>query len=580
MKGMKPIETRPTALLTLVPALLAMALLMGRCANPVSPAGGPKDETPPGFVRSEPPQLTRNFSAPKVRIYFDEFVQFSNVNQQVIISPPMKERPTFKLKGKSVVIEFNEELLDSTTYNIFFGNAIVDLAENNPATNFQYVFSTGNILDSMTFRGNVRDAFTLEPLPDLNVMLYLDNNDTLPFDSLPYHVRPYYYTKTTESGDFQFNNLRDEDFKLLVLEDGNTNMLFDQVTERIAFLDSLIHPYYLAPPLPPDTVMVDDSLVIVPPPMQYEPDPVALFLFQEQDSLQRFIKASLVKEGKVMFVFKEPTLQPAIRALEMDGEPGSWAMTEVLANRDTINVWFMREVPDTLHFVVSDNQEVLDTVEVVTVPKAAGRRERRSKEEEPTTLNVKFGKKPELNMPLRLLFNYPATHRDLEGSLLVENDDTLAPSFRFRDSLRLVGEIHHEWLESANYRLLIPDSVFFGPYGQSHDTLKTTFKTKALSDYGNLILKVKVPDTGSNYILQLMNGDKIAQQVPVTGDGEVAFRYLLPGNVRIKVIYDANGNGKWDTGHYILGIQPEKVSFFPKEVTIRANWDIVEEWSL
>ena len=67
-------------------------------------------KTPPGFLRSEPPQLTRNFSESKVRIYFDEFVQFNNVNQQVIISPPMKEKPTFKLKGRSVVIEFNEEL--------------------------------------------------------------------------------------------------------------------------------------------------------------------------------------------------------------------------------------------------------------------------------------------------------------------------------------------------------------------------------------------------------------------------------------------------------------------------------------
>jgi uncharacterized protein (DUF2141 family) len=60
----------------------------------------------------------------------------------------------------------------------------------------------------------------------------------------------------------------------------------------------------------------------------------------------------------------------------------------------------------------------------------------------------------------------------------------------------------------------------------------------------------------------------------------VAFNYLLPGNYRLKVIFDRNNNKNWDTGHYILGIQPEPVYFFPKEITIRANWDIMEEWNL
>ena len=56
--------------------------------------------------------------------------------------------------------------------------------------------------------------------------------------------------------------------------------------------------------------------------------------------------------------------------------------------------------------------------------------------------------------------------------------------------------------------------------------------------------------------------------------------YLLPGNYIIKAIIDRNNNKKWDTGHYMLGIHPEEVYYFPSEITARANWDIIEDWTL
>jgi len=111
------------------------------CANPVSPSGGPQDTEPPIFIKSEPPQYSINFNSNKVRIYFNEFMQLKDINQQVIISPPMTKMPEFKLKGKSVVIEFKEELKEDATYNVFFGDAIVDLTENNPILNFKMVVS-------------------------------------------------------------------------------------------------------------------------------------------------------------------------------------------------------------------------------------------------------------------------------------------------------------------------------------------------------------------------------------------------------------------------------------------------------
>ncbi|MEZ5197491.1 MAG: Ig-like domain-containing protein [Bacteroidales bacterium] len=177
------------------------------CANPVSPTGGPQDTKPPKMLSASPPLFTRNFSEKKVRIYFDEYVEVKDLSNQLIVSPPMKKNPEVKIKGKSIIIEFDEELLAETTYNIFFGNSIVDITEGNPLSNFQYIFSTGNILDSLSIKGNIYNAFDNSAPEITNVMLYLDNNDTLVFDSLPYFIKPYFMTKTNENGDFTLNNL-------------------------------------------------------------------------------------------------------------------------------------------------------------------------------------------------------------------------------------------------------------------------------------------------------------------------------------------------------------------------------------
>ena len=61
----------------------------------------------------------------------------------------IKQFEYLNLKGKGIYFEIDsEELIDSSTYTFNFGNAIVDLNEGNPYTNFSYIFSTGSTIDS------------------------------------------------------------------------------------------------------------------------------------------------------------------------------------------------------------------------------------------------------------------------------------------------------------------------------------------------------------------------------------------------------------------------------------------------
>ncbi|OQX72215.1 MAG: hypothetical protein B6D61_14595, partial [Bacteroidetes bacterium 4484_249] len=87
-------------------------------------------------------------------------------------------------------------------------------------------------------------------------------------------------------------------------------------------------------------------------------------------------------------------------------------------------------------------------------------------------------------------------------------------------------------------------------------------------------------EPGNNHIIQLLQNDKIVKELIIKEDQRFSFEYLAPGTYIIKVIYDNNNNGIWDAGNYIHKIQPEKVGFFPAEISIRENWDLEEEWGL
>lgn len=240
--------------------LPALALMLYACANVVSPTGGPRDEDPPVVVRSEPPNFSANFTGGEVRIYFDEFVELRNVRQQLMISPPLEKTPDFRVRGRSIVFDTGTDLRENTTYSFFLGDAIRDITEGNALPNFSFVFSTGDYVDSLSVRGKVLDAFTLEPVKDVLVMMY----DRMPeeeklIDSVPYLERPVYVAKTGAEGQFRIGNMREGDYLMFALVDNNANYLYDLPEEKIAFIDSLVRPEYVPPPAPagPDILGLD-----------------------------------------------------------------------------------------------------------------------------------------------------------------------------------------------------------------------------------------------------------------------------------------------------------------------------------
>ena len=140
----------------------SLIIIIVACAKISTPSGGPRDRTPPVVVKSVPVNGAKNFQGNKIEIVFNEYVVLDNINEKFMVSPPMKKKPRVFIKGKGVEVEFDEKLKDSTTYTFYFQDAIKDLNEGNILQNYQFVFSTGPVIDSLSVTGNIYNAFNLE----------------------------------------------------------------------------------------------------------------------------------------------------------------------------------------------------------------------------------------------------------------------------------------------------------------------------------------------------------------------------------------------------------------------------------
>ena len=153
-------------------SLIFGVLLLSACAQVVAPTGGDRDLTPPEVMSLVPENQSLNFNANSFTLEFDEYVVLRKLKEQLLVSPPLKYSLESKTKGKNLIFTIKDTLKENTTYVFNFGNAIVDLNEGNPLSNFQYVFSTGPVIDSLSFSGKVVDAFDLTAEKDAVLLLY------------------------------------------------------------------------------------------------------------------------------------------------------------------------------------------------------------------------------------------------------------------------------------------------------------------------------------------------------------------------------------------------------------------------
>ncbi len=560
-----------------------------RCANPVMPGGGPVDKDPPVVVSSDPPNFSINFSNKRIQLTFDEFVKLNQPNQKVIISPPLKKRPEYRIRGRSVFIELKEDLLENTTYSIFFGNSIVDITEGNALTDYLYVFSTGSYIDSLSVAGEVTNAYTLEPEKDVFVMLFPTYNDTLPADSLPLLTRPLYVAKTNENGQFRLRYLRNEPFQLFALRDLNSNYMYDLPDEEIAFSSEWVFPETEKAPEPApvnDTLPENgkDTVILSDIYRNYH----EMRMFQEVDSTQRILTYDAFYPHRFLITFRYATDSIVMDPLHPDTLE-DWKITRWNIAKDSLMVWVTQSGLDTLTMRITDRDSILDTIRVVLPEQPVAEPSRRRAEAEETEEVARLrvgnnlkGRTMELGRDLKLLFDHPLADFSFRDAIMIIGEDTLTGlPFSPESDINLIFKLNHQLEENMTYQLIIPDSVFYDIYGLTNDSVNVIFRTKRLSDYGNLKVNITLSDTSNRHIIQLLDTrNRVLRRHFMRESGAVQFDLLEPGNYKLKAIVDQWPNRRWDTGDYLNKRQPERVFIYPVELQVRANWDIEEEWNL
>lgn len=530
---------------------ICILVISVRCAQITPLTGGKKDVTPPRVLESEPANASLNFTAKEIEIRFDEYIVLKDVANQLIITPQTKELPEVEASGKKVKIKFNEALLPNTTYKLAFGNSITDLRESNILPDFQYVFSTGNVLDSMKLTGQVMNAFDKKPEAQLLVGLYPPDAP----DSVIYKEKPLYITKTSATGNFSFNYLPGKPFKLVAIKDQNKNLLYDGSEERIAFTDTPVQPG--------DTV------------------PVSMLLFKEVPVKSFIRKTASFEYGRAYIIYNKP--QPDITEVKAKGLV-SYAQN---AQKDSLTLYYTNKL-DTLTTFISYSS-AKDTAYVKIPSKNSVEKLQKNNAIRYTLSSNLNGSMPYYELP-RFDLNFPIEDGNIhEANIsLTETRDSGAVNMPFT-ILKNAGPVtaftvQATLKEEGSYKLVLREGALTSNDGRTNDSVAYNFKTTTSDDYASLNMKLFFPKK-EKYIVMLLNDkEMILKETPVefslasTSEKLIEYKNLLPGNYFIKVVEDANKNGHFDAGDYFLHQQPEAVFINPLPIKLLAGWEIENEW--
>ena len=601
-------------IMSLLPALVLVA-----CASIGAPDGGPYDEDPPVLLKATPVLNATGVSAAKITLEFDENVTLQNAFENVVVSPPQFEMPVIKYSGKKVMVELLDTLKPNTTYSIDFGSAIVDNNEGNPYENFAYVFSTGEKVDTFAVSGTVLNAQDLEPIKGMLVGLHSCLVDSV-FNTLPFER----VSRTDSRGRFTIKGIAPGKYRVYALADANQNFLFDQKSEMLAWSSDIVEPYAV-PAVRPDTIWRDSTTIDTIRMVSYTrfmPDDIVLRAFKEDFVTQYLVKHTRDPHNKLSFFFAAPNEQlPQLEGLGFDFSDAY--VLESSAKNDTLVYWLKDSLlyrSDTLALKLSykafeasgDTIDRTDTLYISSrkrwenvVKQQRKKLEddeknflRRAKslpgydEENPPVyvpptkeLPVRFSgsSSMDLNAVCTFSFDEPLLTVDTSAISVELKVDTLwtpVESVFSRDSVNIRQyNIFAEWRPEQTYLVKADSAAFKGLYGGVSTKFEREIKFKSLDDYA--LLHVNIAGVGNEGIVQLLNAAGNAVMENHTSNGRCSFYFVKPGVYYMRLISDTNGNGKWDTGDYAKGVEPEKVFYYHHSLELRALFEYTQDdWDI
>ncbi|MEG2612454.1 MAG: Ig-like domain-containing protein, partial [Alistipes sp.] len=595
-------------LLRLFVGLLFLPAFLVRCASMMTPTGGPKDTLPPVITLMTPDNNTTQMKdRTKIYIEFNEFVQLKEQQKEFFTSPAMKKKPVLTLRGKGVAIQLRDTLLPNTTYALNFGSSIRDNNEGNPLYSMRYVFSTGTEIDSMICSGYTADSYKADSVPQSLIYFFPADSVTIPpdYDSTMFKHQPSVIARAEKNGIFIAQNLKPIPYYIYAIQDKNNNFTYEPAVDQVGFLEGTHNPLEL-----PDFPIWYDSI------RHYvSAEPQLYFRMFTDVTFRRQMLSQHARplQHKAMLYFN--AAHPTIEELRFDSIPSDRVIVDPQTiGRDTIALWFnlpSAELPDTIKgsitYLKHDTINVLHSVteplklawQKIESKEQQKEREKQEKErkkaeaagekyvnKEKNPFVYKLSLTEEINPELNLTaeFDYPLAKIDSAAILLtVTHEDKSIndlPVHFVRDTAKLLRwKIVAPWKKEGDYTLTIPAGALTDVAGFSNDSI--VGKYKVMDPEKNALIKVTVKpkNNGAKYIVQLLDaGGALKQERHNIDSGLVQFNYVPAGEVKLRVIEDYNGNGKWDSGNLVERRQPERAEMYVNEkgestFTVKTNWE-------
>ena len=531
-------------------ALLALVALLESCAAVAPPLGGPRDRTPPRRISSSPDSAARNVKQQFVRLTFSEPVVTKDLSKNLLITPQLPDDNPYKLREdrSAITLLFEKPLDPNTTYSFNFREGVVDITEGLPAKNAALTFSTGPELDSGRVSGSLTDVLTARTVEGASIGLYRVA-DTAGVRK----GRPYYTVLTDKEGKFNLNFLKAGDYNLYAVADKNNNGRYDD-GEKIAYL--------------PAPVTIAGSTGAAVPLVLTQPDQRPPLLTTRTPS-----------PAQLRFSFNEGLRTASLAPLSATAAAAVAEATQLADRGRTVVVYKTPAVGDGRYLLTatdSTGNTSLDTLQFnFPVPAATTKKVANlplySVEGAPRTVFPEGQVKFQFAVPVRIATDKPF------GTLVEDSlrrrplrlpaDGTLNPdrtqlAVRFNSKAKRRIDII---LDSTVVTTITGQSLRLKPLrlGLSEQDVSTSLS-------GTISTKQK------SFELQLLD-DKFQVVASLNSPkGTYLFSDMPPGTYRLRVLIDADGDGRWRGGDPKLLLAPEPVFIDPKPQQIRAGFDIVE----
>lgn len=536
-------------------------LFFSGCANQLPPPGGDPDTIPPEVLAVYPANGTTNFKGKSIEIEFSEYIKRNNARDAVFISPTIEGEIEYTWSGTTLEIEFEQNLLDNTTYTVTAGTDFQDENNrNNMAEPFVFAFSTGDKIDNGKIAGRVYDN---KPLGIIVAAYRI--NDSIPNPKLD---KPEYISQAGDKGDFTLLGLSPNTYRVFALRDDFKDFLYKVEQDEYG---SPTH----------DIVLNEEDSMYVG---------LNFKMAREDSTLPELTSATMTDKYHILLEFTEFIDSSKISS-------SNFAIVDSATGMKFNPLYFYRGNASAKQYYIAFDDS-LATGEEFTL-NAFNVSDYNNNQNEITTISFIASDRPDSVKP-----DIPKLTTDFAGNTIDFNGGSVMMSFNDGiDSSLAVGSVRIKDEKDKFYRIstslpddaslqivisekLEPRKKYFlvidmnkivDAAGNVRDSVHTfELTTSSDLDFSGISGKITGVIPEGNLIVVAEEARPKGEQisVPVNEEGLYKFKQVKPGKYLVWAFGDKNDNRAYDNGSIEPFEYAEKFAYFRDTLNLRPRWPV------